>query len=214
MSTVVIVLVCAAPIVGLLVFLGSHQIRRERQAMRDFAALIDDGAVAGRRVTGRWKGVNVSIGFFGRVEPYVFLTAVAAARQSSPFVALMLPRGDRSPSRPEPPPDAPDWIVALDRKYDADCAPVEMFRIVFDEDTARLLARLSETEIEILPTQVNIQQREILYEADALRPLLDTARQLAARLDAVHGLLVGATPADQEQREREVVQFLRRFQRV
>ena len=209
-TTTALLLLCSIPLIGVLAFLGTRHKRRETQAMRDIAGLLDGGAfVAGNmrrgpRATGQWKGVDVSVAFFGRVEPPVFLTAVTAARRPSPFAALLVPRTRD---------DAPEWLVRLDRMYDAGCAPKEMFRVVIDQDAAECLAALENTEIEILPSHVNIQRREVLYEANQLVPLLDVAVQVVARLDALREHLTGPTEADETRRAAEVTNFLNAFRR-
>src|SRR3954468_17430387 len=148
MSTTLLIVLCCAPLIGIFMFLGATQKRREAQAMRDFAALLENGSATpgqagkGPRAMGRWKGREVTVRFFARLHPPVFLTAVAMSRRPSPLVALLVPRGDRPVAHREATADAPQWIVALDHAYDAGWAPTESFRVVMDESTATLLMKL------------------------------------------------------------------------
>jgi hypothetical protein len=215
-NTLLLFVICAVPLIGLVVFMGTSQKRREARAMRDFAATLDGGVfeagtmARGPRASGRWKGVEVSVAFFGRLEPPVFLTAVTAARRRSPVAALLVPRTERR-ARGGPPSSAPDWIRRLDRTYDAGCAPAEAFRVVLDEETAESLSALSDTELEILPSNVNVKRREIVYEARQLVSLLDVAELLVRRLETVHDELVGPTKIEELRRAGEVTSFLSSF---
>src|SRR3954447_20155742 len=121
-STALLVLLCSSPFIGLFVYLWTSQKRRVMQAMRDFAAILDNGIFAagdrrrGPRATGRWKGVDVSVGFFGRRQPPVFLTTVTASRRPSPLAALLVPRSNPRGQLEQAPDDVPEWIVRMDRK--------------------------------------------------------------------------------------------------
>jgi hypothetical protein len=217
LNTTTLILLCSIPLVGLFAFWATSQKRREVQAMRDFAATLDSGVFAagdtrrGPRATGRWRGVDVEVAFFARMDPPVFLTTVRASRRPSPVAALLLPRTKGRTQREEPREDAPEWIRKLDRVYDAGCAPREMFHVVMDEETAESLAALENTEIEILPNAVNVQRREVFYEAPKLVRFLDAAVQLARRLEAVHEQAVAPTDSEATRREREVTNFLKGF---
>jgi hypothetical protein len=218
LNTVVLIACCAVPLIGLFVFLGASQRRKERQAFDEFAALLDGGKVIegsfkkGRRAVGRWKGVEVSVAFFGRIQPPVFLTAVSAVRRPSPFVALFVPR-ERGYVQEEPPKDTPPWLAPLDNAYNAGCAPRELFRTVMDEETAAVLCGFANTEVEVLPNAVTVQRREVLHDGGQIVPLLDAAVQLARRLDGLHDLLVGPTEQEASRRMVEVQEFLNSFRR-
>ena len=92
MNVAFLIAACAVPFVALFIFMATHQRRRETRAMQKFAAALEGGKVQGGKAFGQWKGRNVSVSFFGRLNPPVFLTGVTAARRLSPFVALLLPR--------------------------------------------------------------------------------------------------------------------------
>ncbi len=213
-TVIVAIALCCIPFIGIFIFLAINSTRRDTEAMRGFAAVLDGGVFTpgvgsrGPRATGRWNGLDVSVGFFGRLEPPVFLTTVTASRRPSPLAALLLPRTEGSIPHQEPPGDAPEWLVRLDRMYEGGCAPPEMFRLVVDEATARSLTSVEDTEIEILQDRVNIQRRENVYDAPQLIPLLDAAVQLVSRLNALHEQLVASTEVEFRRRTNEVTTFL------
>jgi hypothetical protein len=159
----------------IIVALVLHRRRRERQAIRDFAALLDGGTVKARRAHARWKGMEVSIRWAGRPHEYVFLTVVTAARpRVTPLAALFRPRREEQPPRLAPP-DAAPWLRDLDRAYEIYGAPSELVPIVLDEGLGAAFREMQNTEVEIMPHLVNVQLREVVLEAELVRPLLDFA---------------------------------------
>ena len=58
---------------------------------------------------------------------------------------------------------------------------------------------------------MNVQRREVLYEAPQLIPLLDASIELVHHLDSVHDLLVPATDDEHAKRAAEIAQFLGAF---
>ncbi|TGK23242.1 hypothetical protein EHO98_05640 [Leptospira stimsonii] len=199
-------------------FLIKHSNKRDSLMLSDFASLLEDGKVIGQpdptqRAIGLWKGLQVEIGFFGRtMEPPVFLTCVQVRRRTSPFVALFIPRSIRKKEYKQPAIEGvPEWILALDQVYDADCEPKEFFHVAFDEEVAKTLSNLENTEIEILPEYVIVQIRKHSRNRLELIPLLDTAILLVKRLEMLHELFHGPTKKDIDDRNERVIEFLNRF---
>jgi hypothetical protein len=198
---------CAVPFVALSIFIATQQRRREARAMHEFAALLEGGKVQGGKAFGQWKGRNVSVSFFGRLNPPAFLTGVTAARHVSPFVAVLLPRAAE-----ELAPVGENGSELQRRFPSTGCAPRELFELFANNETAALLNSLTDTEVEVLPDRVNVQRREILDDVARLRPLLDASEQLARRMEQIHEEVAGRTKEEWERRMAETRQFLASFQ--
>jgi hypothetical protein len=202
----VVIVACAVPILALFAFMATQQSRREARAMRDFAAVLDGGKVKEGKAFGRWKGTNVSVRFFGRLSPPVFLTGVTAPRMVSPFVAVLLPR-TQDESAP-----AKDGTPELQRRFPlAGCAPRDLFELFADEATVGLLNGLTDTEVEVLTDRVNVQRRELLEDVAQLRPLLDAVTQLVGRMEQLHEEIAGQSKEQWESRMAQVSEFLASF---
>lgn len=201
---------------GLVVYLGPNEAKREAQAVRNFAQILQDGFVEGaasgqrtmgRQATGRcamgkWNGVEVAVGLFGRFDPPGTITRVSALRKSSPFAARLSPRSDVSPANSQPLPND-----ALRRAYEVGFAPEGALDVVMDEATVNVLAALENCEVEVHGTQVNIQYLGVLFDATKLVPLLDATIHLVKRMDAVHPRIVGANEEESARRASEVRKF-------
>ncbi|TGK06577.1 hypothetical protein EHO59_00070 [Leptospira semungkisensis] len=198
-------------------FLSKSSNKRDTRILNDFAGLLDDGEVIGQpdvaqRAIGVWKGFAVEIGFFGRLEPAVFLTSVKVRRRSSPFAGLLLPRSIRKEKYKQPTLEGvPEWILTLDKEYDADCEPKELFQIFVDEEVATTLLNLKNTEIEILPEYVNIQLRKYSQNRLELIPLLDATILIVKRLEILYEQIHGPTKKSSEDRYKMAFEFLSRF---
>jgi hypothetical protein len=155
--------------------------------------------------------VEVSIHFAGRIEPYVFLTVVTAPRRRpTPLAAVFWPRSEEVPA-PAPAPDTPAWLEELHRAYEVHGAPEHLLRTVVDQRLAASLCALRDTEVEILPQLVNVQLREVVWEAGPVRPLLDLAVELLSHLDRLHDQLAAFTLEDARRGGAEVDAFIRWF---
>ena len=201
---------------GLVVYLGPNEAKREAQAVRDFAQILQDGFVEGaasgqrtmgRQATGRcamgkWNGVEVAVGLFGRFDPPGTITRVSALRKSSPFAARLFPRSELSPANSQLSP-----TDALRRTYEVGFAPDDVLDVVMDAATVDVLTALENCEVEIHGTQVNIQHRGVLFDATKLVPLLDATIQLVKRMDEIHPKIAGANEEESARRASEVRKF-------
>jgi hypothetical protein len=212
------ILLPSLAIFGILIyFLGENAVKRDTRLLTEFASLLDNGEVARPtddtlRAVGIWKNFQVSIGFFGRLDPAVFLTRIQVRRKPSLFAALFVSRekhreADKEAFRN----DIPPWIMNLERGYDADCAPREFFRLIIDEEIRAELCRLEDAEIEILPDYVNILRRKYIRKSSDLKIIMDSAVLIAKRLDRLSDVL-NENKKEIKIHEVKVVEFLRRFQ--
>jgi hypothetical protein len=217
-STLIVLSVVSLAMLALIILAVAFVKPLGQQTMHDFSRLLEQGRSTpgdgkrGPRALGRWKGREVSVCVLARLDPPVVLTVVEALRRPSPFAMLMVPRENRSAPPLQRPFNAPRWMASLDRVFDIQCAPEELLGVSLDDVTAASLSRLVETEVEVLPGNINIQRRDRLREAADLLPLLDAAVALANRLDAIHSELVGPSEPESARRAATVGTFLSTFQ--
>lgn len=215
MEITLLILVGIVAVIGAIVYFAPNEAEREAKVVQQYAALLTngfvEGAAAGQRTMGsdakgrcamgKWKGIDVAVGLFGRYDPPGTITRVSALRRSAPFAAKMLPRENAS---------APEGVPALEaihKVFEIGFAPADSFDVVMDEATAATLAVLTNCEVEVHGTQVNVQHRGILYDAAQLAPLLDATIALVARLAEVQTKIAGTTEEDSARRAAEVRKF-------
>jgi hypothetical protein len=109
------------------------------------------------------------------------------------------------------PPDAAPWLRDLDGAYEIYGAPSALVPSILDEGLAAAFREMRNTEVEIMPHLVNVQLREVVLEAEPVRPLLDFAVRLVTRLEQRHDQLAAFTPEDAKRRGAEVDAFLASF---
>jgi len=215
MEITLLILLGIVAVIGAIVYFAPNEAEREAKVVQQYAALLQEGfvegAAAGQRTMGRdakgrcamgkWKGVDVAVGLFGRYDPPGTITRVSALRRSAPFAAKMLPRDNVVVAEGAP------ALEAIHTIYEIGFAPDDAFKIVIDEKTASLLAALENCEVEVHGTQVNIQHRGILYDETRLVPLLDATIGLVSRLAEVQGQIAGTNEEDSARRASEVRKF-------